>query len=32
MTTMWTSMIVDQLDFYLQAHLFPRLEGLTDDG
>jgi hypothetical protein len=31
MTTTWTSMIVDQLGFYLQAHLFPRLEGLTDD-
>ena len=31
MTTTWTSMLVDQLDFYLAAHLLPRLEGLTDE-
>lgn len=31
MSQTWTSMLVDQLDFYLQAHLLPRLEGLTDD-
>lgn len=30
MTTSFTTMIVDQLDFYLQAHLMPRLEGLSD--
>ena len=28
MSTTWTSMLVDQLDFYLAAHLLPRL---TDD-
>ncbi len=30
MSTQWTSLLVDQLDFYLAAHLMPRLEGLTD--
>jgi DinB superfamily len=27
----WASLIVDQLDFYMEAHLLPRLEGLTDE-
>jgi len=27
----WTALIVDQLDFYMDAHLLPRLEGLTDE-
>ncbi|MFT3889739.1 MAG: ankyrin repeat domain-containing protein [Arachnia sp.] len=31
MATTWRSLILDQLDFYWQAHLWPRLEGLTDD-
>lgn len=31
MAHVWTSMLVDQLDFYMAAHLFPRLAGLTDD-
>jgi hypothetical protein len=26
-----TGLLLDQLDFYLQAHLFPRLEGLQDE-
>lgn len=26
-----TSLLLGQLDFYLEAHLFPRLEGLTDE-
>lgn len=26
-----TGLLVDQLDFYLDAHLFPRLEGLGDE-
>jgi hypothetical protein len=31
MTTRFTEMLVDQLDFYIAAHLMPRLEGLTDE-
>jgi len=31
MTVTWTELLVDQLDFYMNAHLLPRLEGLTDD-
>jgi hypothetical protein len=31
MARRFTEMLVDQLDFYLEAHLLPRLEGLTDD-
>ena len=31
MSQTWTAMLVDQLDFYLAAHLMPRLEGLTDE-
>lgn len=27
----WTRELVEQLDFYWQAHLRPRLEGLTDE-
>jgi DinB superfamily len=27
----WSQLLIDQLDFYLQAHLLPRLAGLTDD-
>ncbi|MCF4122400.1 DinB family protein [Antribacter sp. KLBMP9083] len=27
----WRTLILDQLDFYWAAHLWPRLEGLTDD-
>jgi hypothetical protein len=27
----WGALLLDQLDFYLNAHLFPRLEGLTDE-
>jgi hypothetical protein len=27
----WAPLIVDQLDFYMEAHLLPRLEGLTDE-
>ena len=26
-----TALLLDQLDFYLKAHLFPRLEGLGDE-
>lgn len=26
-----TGLLLDQLDFYLRAHLFPRLEGLDDE-
>ena len=26
----WTTLLVDQLDFYWTAHLWPRLQGLTD--
>ena len=25
-----TALLLDQLDFYLETHLFPRLEGLGD--
>ena len=31
MSQTWTAMLVDQLDFYIAAHLMPRLEGLTDE-
>ena len=31
MTKTWTELLVEQLDFYLAAHLMPRLEGLTDE-
>lgn len=31
MTTTWRDLLLDQLDFYWQAHLWPRLSGLTDD-
>jgi hypothetical protein len=31
MADIWGSMLVDQLEFYMAAHLRPRLEGLTDD-
>lgn len=31
MTRTWASLLIDQTDFYLDAHLRPRLEGLTDD-
>ena len=31
MANLWGPMLVDQIDFYWQAHLRPRLEGLTDD-
>jgi hypothetical protein len=27
----WAPLIVDQLDFYMRAHLLPRLEGLSDE-
>ena len=27
----WGSLLADQLEFYLQAHLLPRLDGLGDD-
>ena len=27
----WSHLLIDQLDFYMQAHLQPRLRGLTDD-
>lgn|SRR5690625_1148285 len=27
----WTSELIEQLDFYWEHHLMPRLEGLTDD-
>lgn len=30
MTTVWRDLILDQLDFYWQHHLWPRLEGLSD--
>lgn len=30
MTTTWRDLLLDQLDFYWQAHLRPRLEGLSD--
>ena len=26
----WAPLIVDQLDFYMQVHLLPRVEGMTD--
>jgi hypothetical protein len=28
--TAWRDLLLDQLDFYWDAHLWPRLEGLTD--
>lgn len=31
MSTTWQRLILDQLDFYWEAHLWPRLQGLTDD-
>lgn len=31
MTTLWRDLLLDQLDFYWQAHLWPRLSGLTDE-
>ena len=31
MTRIFTTALVDQLDFYLAAHLLPRLDGLTDE-
>lgn len=30
MTTVWRDLILDQLDFYWQHHLWPRLDGLSD--
>lgn len=30
MTTSWRDLLLDQLDFYWQAQLWPRLSGLTD--
>jgi hypothetical protein len=27
----WSRLVIDQLDFYMHAHLRPRLQGLTDD-
>ena len=30
MATVWRDLVLDQLDFYWQAHLWPRLAGLTD--
>jgi len=30
MTTTWRDLILDQLDFYWQTHLWPRLPGLED--
>ncbi|MEZ5087815.1 MAG: DinB family protein [Tessaracoccus sp.] len=30
MTTTWRDLILDQLDFYWQTHLWPRLQGLED--
>lgn len=30
MATTWRDLILDQLDFYGNAHLWPRLEGLSD--
>jgi DinB superfamily len=30
MSATWSGLIVDQLDFYMNAHLLPRLTGLTD--
>jgi hypothetical protein len=27
----WSAVLIDQLEFYMDAHLRPRLEGLTDD-
>lgn len=30
MTTTWRDLLLGQLDFYWQAHLWPRLRGLTD--
>jgi hypothetical protein len=30
MTTTWTNMLVEQLEFYMNAHLLPRLDGLDD--
>ena len=26
-----TGLLIDQLDFYLDAHMMPRLDGLTDE-
>lgn len=31
MNRVWGPLLVDQLDFYCHAHLFRRLQGLTDD-
>jgi hypothetical protein len=31
MANTWGRLLVDQLDFYMAAHLRPRLEGLTDE-
>ncbi len=31
MTAPWRDLVLDQLDFYWQAHLWPRLRGLTDE-
>lgn len=30
-TTTWRDLLLDQLDFYWQAHLWPRLQGLSDE-
>ena len=29
--SMWAGLVIDQLDFYMNAHLRPRLQGLSDD-
>lgn len=31
MATAWRDLIIDQLDFYWEAHLWPRIQGLGDD-
>ena len=31
MSDVWTRLLLDQLDFYLDAHLHPRLAGLSDE-
>lgn len=31
MTTTWRTLLLDQLTFYWEAHLWPRLQGLTDE-
>ncbi|MFT0846867.1 ankyrin repeat domain-containing protein [Actinomycetaceae bacterium L2_0104] len=31
MNTTWRDLLLGQLDFYWQVHLWPRLQGLTDD-